>query len=465
MTAMTITRPSPDKRPWWRALTLAGLSLGVAAPAVAQRDSVPAELRPFAARLTPIIAAGSDTAQHYALLLPAHYPASRPSPLLLLLDPRGRAFVPLGRFAEAASRLGFIAMSSYNTQSDGPAEPNVAAVNAMLGDATRVLNIDRSRIYLAGFSGTARIGYAFATELPGVIRGVIAAGAGPFTARGPTAKALARDSAFLVFSTTGTIDFNHDEVLRWDQVLDSAGVGHRTIVFDGGHEWMPRSLATEALEWVAFRHDSAALGGTAAYLARRLNGVDSLRQGPDTVETARWLGQLIRDFGNDTGVMTLLARPEIGAIFKRSRTLVAQESRRMADDHEWIVRADRLLEGLRTADAKLTAARLAQSLDLQRLDRTAKEASPGERDSARRRLEWLYVNATFYGPRNYAATESWREVLVLLDLGRLIRPLFPDACRTAADAMSHLGNADAARYPECRTPGPVSLQAPHPTTH
>ena len=38
--------------------------------------------------------------------------------------PAGRALVPMQRFQPAAERLGYIVMSSYNTLSDGPAEPN-----------------------------------------------------------------------------------------------------------------------------------------------------------------------------------------------------------------------------------------------------------------------------------------------------------------------------------------------------
>src|SRR5207248_1982499 len=75
----------------------------------------------------------------------------------------------------AAARLGWIVMSSYNTLSDGPPEPNVAAVNAMLASAAG-WSIDTSRLYLAGFSGTARAALAFAVALRGHVAGVIAAG-------------------------------------------------------------------------------------------------------------------------------------------------------------------------------------------------------------------------------------------------------------------------------------------------
>lgn len=404
----------------------------------AQQDSLPAELRPLAAQLTPVITAGADTAQHYALLLPEGYPGNRPSPLLILMDPRGRALVPLARFAAAASRLGFVVMSSYNTLSDGAALPNVAAVNAMLADATRALRIDPTRIYLAGFSGTARMAYAFATELPGTIRGVIAAGAGPATARGPTAAALARDSAFVVFSTTATADFNHDEAIHWGRMLDSAGVAERTIVFDGGHQWMPTALATEALEWISWHHDRTRLD--AGYPLRRLTAADSVLKGPDRMEAVRSLHQLARDFGGDSVVALLFRRPDALAVLKDGSTMAKREAQRIGEDRAWTIEADRRLEaigpGTKVED-------LARAVKLARLKEESEAPDPEVRHSARRRLEWLAANALFYAPRHFAETQAWQSMLVVLSLGRMIRPLDPGACRWAREAE---GKVDAAVF-------------------
>ena len=75
------------------------------------------------------------------------------------MDPRGRALVPLSLFKDAAERLGYILLSSYNTVSDGAAEPNVRALDAMLQEAQEHFAVDERRIYLAGFSGTARMSW------------------------------------------------------------------------------------------------------------------------------------------------------------------------------------------------------------------------------------------------------------------------------------------------------------------
>src|ERR1041385_3169421 len=184
----------------------------------------------------------TDTAQHFALSLPPGYTTERRWPILLVLDPRGRALLALQLFQDAAARLGWIVMSSYNSLSDGPPEPNVAAVNAMLAAAQPRWSIDSSRLYLAGFSGTARAALAFAVALRGHVAGVIAAGGAPgfplggpggafgggwpghgaggiaaggalgFTLGGPET-AFAGDSTFAYFGAAGTRDFNYEEVL------------------------------------------------------------------------------------------------------------------------------------------------------------------------------------------------------------------------------------------------------------
>ena len=120
------------------------------------RRNQPRRLDPIRRTLFPRIVSGRDAGQAYSLLLPLDYSPTRRYPLVLILDSRGDALVPLARFGPPAARLGFVVMSSYNSASDGPVEPNIGAVNTMLGDAWRALSIDTTRVYLVGFSGTAR---------------------------------------------------------------------------------------------------------------------------------------------------------------------------------------------------------------------------------------------------------------------------------------------------------------------
>src|SRR6266446_10869238 len=107
---------------WWM-LATAGFVLLYARPVAAQA---------FPGLLEERVKSATDTSQTFALYLPPGYSTERRWPVLFVLDPRGRALLGLKRFQDGAARLGWVVLSSYNTLSDGPPEPNVAAVNAML---------------------------------------------------------------------------------------------------------------------------------------------------------------------------------------------------------------------------------------------------------------------------------------------------------------------------------------------
>jgi predicted esterase len=400
------------------------------------------------------ISARTDSTQTYAMVLPANYSPARKYPLLILLDPRGRALVPLGKFGPPAARAGFVTVSSYNSASDGPIEPTVDAINAMLADAWRALSIDQSRVYLAGFSGTARLSWRVAAELKGVVRGIIALCAGP---PAPAAIAIApfrNDSAFAVFAATGLEDFNHDEVITIDRQLGDVALAHRTIVFPGGHEWGPAAIAAEAIEWLSLREAMAGIrprDSTAAdYRAHRLAEIDALRAGGDTLEAVRRFLSLARDLPTDPAVTRYATG--MRAFLARRPDLERDEERLIGRDRDWIRKADDALTSLETTKPRPTVDRLAEQVGLAPLLDEAADRQPiGTRSSARRRLAWLEVNASFYGPRTYLERNAWSQVVVLLDLARRIRPLGPEACQSARAARAGLGQ-DGAGYPECSAP-------------
>src|SRR5947208_14494015 len=93
--------------------------------------------RPYAGQVTPgrleeRVPSSTDTSQAFALYLPPGYTAERRWPVLFVLDPRGRALLARDLFRDAAARLGWVAMSSYNTRSDALVDPNLSAMDAML---------------------------------------------------------------------------------------------------------------------------------------------------------------------------------------------------------------------------------------------------------------------------------------------------------------------------------------------
>src|SRR2546426_2810895 len=140
------------------------------------------------------LAAAADPGQTYAVYVPSSHDPAQPAPILYLLDPRGRARLPIERFRAAAEATGVVLASSYRSRSDEPTDPNLPALRALWADTHARLAIDDRRVYVGGFSGTARAAWLMADLAPGRIAGVIAAGAG-FPAGHPPR----RDTPFLFF--------------------------------------------------------------------------------------------------------------------------------------------------------------------------------------------------------------------------------------------------------------------------
>ena len=80
---------------------------------------------PPAGELVPGVESEVDPTQTYTLYLPRAFDASKKWPVLLIFDPRGRSVLAAELFREAADTHGWILVSSDNTRSDGPMEPNL----------------------------------------------------------------------------------------------------------------------------------------------------------------------------------------------------------------------------------------------------------------------------------------------------------------------------------------------------
>ena len=191
-------------------------------------------------RILETVACSADPSQTYALYLPTAFDPNRKWPVLLCFDPGARGKAPVERFQAAAETFGWIVAGSNNSR-NGPWDANAAAISAMVKDLERHLPIDAKRLYAAGLSGGARVACQLAVG--GMVRGVIACSAGFGGSETPS------KVPFLFFGTAGVTDFNYRELRRVDRELDDLRAAHRVVIFDGGHEWLPALLATEALAW------------------------------------------------------------------------------------------------------------------------------------------------------------------------------------------------------------------------
>jgi len=190
-----------------------------------------------------VVCAG-DTTQSYALYLPSNYTTEKRWPILYAFDPAARGRLPVEHFREAAEKYGWIVVGSNNSR-NGPWSPVLDAWRAITKDTHARFSIDDERIYLAGFSGGARVAVQFANLCHDCVTGVIGCGAG-FPA-GVTPSATMR---FVFVGTVGVDDFNFPEVKGLDEAMTKAGMMHHVQVFSGRHEWAPANVALEAVEWL-----------------------------------------------------------------------------------------------------------------------------------------------------------------------------------------------------------------------
>ena len=184
----------------------------------------------------------ADQSQTYALYLPSHFSPDRQWKLILAFDPRGQGRQGVEKLQAAAEKYGYIVAGSNNSR-NGPPQVSLAAAQAMWTDVGKRFSVNPKRIYTAGLSGGARIAMKVAFDHD-EIAGVIASSAGfpPGHRRS--------DLRFVVFGTAGTEDFNYLEMRQLDQELTSP---HRVVIFEGGHQWLPSSLAIQAVEWLEFQ--------------------------------------------------------------------------------------------------------------------------------------------------------------------------------------------------------------------
>ncbi|NOT06943.1 MAG: hypothetical protein HOP28_01935 [Gemmatimonadales bacterium] len=430
------------------AAALRGLICGLlafAAPAAAQ------EAPGAAGRVVERVRAATDTSLSYALFLPPGYRPTEPRPLLIVMDPRGRAQLALELFRPAAAQYRWIVMSSYNTASDRQDAPNVEAVNAMLTDAQQSVPADMKRLYFAGFSGTARQSWDFARQLQGSVAGIIGVGGGLPQLQAWTDSMLGATS-FGFFGLAGTRDFNHDEMRFLDARLERLGVRRRLEVFDGEHQWAPEHLVGQAIEW--FELDAMRQGGLAAdtgWIRRqrdaRVARADSLTASGRLAEAQRAYMAIAADFQPWRLGDSARARAAALGRSREVRKAFDREAQLIETAAEYLLGMRRLFVRIRLAKTPEPAVELQKSFSIDSLKRAAQAPDSLARTSAVRLLETVYTYAAGYEPDAYMAAGRRAHALAMLDLAELIKPATSFVCvqRARATGADSAGVAAACR--------------------
>ncbi|MBV8200617.1 MAG: hypothetical protein JOZ15_08330 [Acidobacteria bacterium] len=420
-----------------------------AAPAAAGPTESAGELP--RGRLIERVRCTDQADQSYALYLPAAYRDGLAWPIVYVLDPRGRGQAAAERFVAGAERFGYAVASSYGSASDAPLRLTLQAMRAMWRDTHSRLRIDDRRVYAAGFSGTVRAAILLARDAPGTFAGIVGAGAG-FPPERPPGK----DVDFGFFGTVGDTDFNYDEMLDLEARLGELGLPHRLEIFAGTHQWPPAELATAALGWMellAMRTGRrAADRGLVASLWRPLlERARSLDAAGKSDEAWRAWSQLAADFRG------LRPATEVDAAAHRAAELAAlprvtgaerRRRDRVRRDEQEAARAQHVLTAALQQPGDTLALALPRTLaDLHvaELRQRARSASdPEDRLSARRRLNAILVQTSFYLPREYQERREHDRVIFCLSIAAEIEPEDPEAWYKLAAAQARRGSRQRA---------------------
>jgi predicted esterase len=379
------------------AAAAAGLAFGLAVGDAAATPLAPEREIPRG-EVVERVACRADPAQTYALYLPSAYAPGRPWPVLYALDPGARGRVPVERFRDAAETYGYVVAGS-NDSRNGPLEPSLRALAAVIEDTRARFDLDERRHYLAGFSGGARVASVVASLKVLPVAGIVACGAGLGQAIEP---ASIRSVYYL--AVVGGRDFNYLEVRDLDRRLRAEGVGHRLILTDEPHTWPPAETCARALGWLELEAMASGLRTrddalVASVLAAEEESGRALEQRGDlewAFASYAGMAPLLRGLRPSSGILERLATLQQDGELRRQ---VKQEDERAREERARLRSFRQALVRIRDGmSSDIYLDRVLDDLGTDRLVRTARK-DPGSKDGqlAARLLASLTVEARELG--------------------------------------------------------------------
>lgn len=432
-----------------KCLFLVGLAAGRTAwaqsPAEVDADLISIPLGEPVERM----AAASDTTQHYALYLPSGYDPASPPPVVFLMDPRGRAMVPLELFRAAAEARGYLLISSHETLSDADSAfaVNERALTAMVRDVQLRFTADLDRLYLVGFSGTAHFCWFAAPSLDGHIAGIVGVGDAMDRTISGVRATLAMNRPPAYFGIAGTRDFNYDPAVLRDRHLDDSALPHRFRSFPGRHAWPPDSLAAEALAWfdLLAQRETLSIAALQERHTARLAEAAAFEAAGDPREALRRYREIVVDFGDAYDTSEAASHADRLARLREVRRALRDEERRAERVSDYKLAVNTFVEEHLADGDPVSHDRAVRRLDLRRiLEEAGDTERPLEADAAGRMLAAAFANLAFYGPSQALARAQYATADGLLRLAFVIQPGNVGACFRHAQALAQLGRTDEA---------------------
>jgi poly(3-hydroxybutyrate) depolymerase len=408
---------------------------------VAATDAVALDLRTMVpGQIHPRIATERDREVSYALYLPSRFDPAAKWPLLVVFDPRARGEMAAELFREAAERRGWIVASSNDTRSDvADGSGNLRAMNAMFPDLVRRLPVDERRIYVAGMSGGAVLGWVFGHRT-GTLAGLVSVGGRPETG-------FESPPSFALWAAAGREDFNYFPTLELDETAARGERPHRFERFEGPHGWFDDAEAARAVDWleVLAMRDGARPRDEALVAeihAADLAGAEALLAAGDVLAGTRRLRAIAETY---EGLV------DVAALARRARELEkSKEARAAREDEDWGRRYERqVLTRAATIASRLQSDEPAAFPELVRylnpreiVASASKEGARG--DAGRRALASAFTQLDFYTARPFLVGGRYDRARIAYELALELRPDAAVSWYNLACAQARTGAANEA---------------------
>lgn len=424
------------------------------------QESTPAAPMVSTVRLLPgqlleRVTSSLDRAQQYAVYLPTSYRTDRKWPVLILMDPRGRGMLPLNLVKARAEQLGYLVLSSHNTLSDGSNQPNIDAITAIVTDLQRSFAADMSRLYLVGFSGTARISWDFAFGMRGTIAGILGFGAGVPPGFDFAPAGFSGPIPFVYYGGAGTSDFNYEELISLDDELDRRNVVHRIQYYDSPHAWPPRRVMEDAIDWIELISQKR---GTSprnqpwidSLLTVAVEHAKALEAAGDSYWAWRRYRAIAIDFDGLTDVRPIAAQAASLEKSSAVKQAIKEQEDLLEKNHAYLRKLGVFLRDYRVSrnlPSVEKALKTLQVAELKRIKANTRDTAAAQ--AASRLLSHVEAFSSFYEPQDYMALGDPARALAMLDLAQAVRPS-RGICEKRAEALEMLKRPEeAAKAKEC----------------
>jgi len=210
----------------------------------------------------------------YEVYLPEGPTPATGWPLLIAIDPHGSGKTAMNHLQGAVTNYPAVLVASNQIQNN---DPNyMQELNALIIEASEKFPINR-QVYLAGFSGGARMALSYAGSHP--VAGVIAAGA-----FAPPDELRAIHG--IVLGLIGMDDFNFPEAAQYLFQPDQLPANTHIELTNASHEWPDVDRLKNAWGWFLLADTTASKAELSDYVNRQQQRIDSLTKAGNLLQAS-----------------------------------------------------------------------------------------------------------------------------------------------------------------------------------